>query len=242
MKIFQKIIFIIIPFIALAVLLIVFVFPIFQKKHLSLDFFRQIINTPTPKNSEPVQPTSTTSTTSADLLVHPTIIIESAQPTTFNHQNLDIQDTTPWGVAQQVGEHTWTMRIGEDLTMATVVDIFDALNNYRVNHGSQKLSFDQKLVDYAQSRADFFVKNENLDSHKGFNNFLENEDGFNKLGFTSLGENASFGYRLNGVHTIEWIFAGDEAHNQNQLNNQWNYVGIGVRNTAVCIIFGTGKM
>lgn len=237
MKIFQKIIFIIIPFIALAVLTIVFILPIFQKKSLSLDFFKQIIiPTPSLLNTNPI------STNSADLLIHPTIIVESAQPTVFDHQNLDIQDTTPWGVAQQVGEHTWTMRIGEDSTMATAVEIFDALNNYRANHGSQKLSLDQKLSEYAQSRAGFFAKNKNLDSHQGFNNFLENEDGFNKLGFTSLGENASFGYQLNGVHIIEWIFAGDEAHDQNQLNNQWNYVGIGVKNTAVCIIFGTGKM
>jgi len=37
------------------------------------------------------------------------------------------------------------------------------------------------------------------------------------------------------------MYGGDEAHNNNQLDNKWNYVGIGVEGLASCLIFGTGK-
>ncbi len=150
-------------------------------------------------------------------------------------------DTGPWGVAKQVGEHTWTMKIQLDSRMSTPKELFDALNAYRVKSGVSALSWDDKLANYAQSRADFFTQNKNLDSHKGFEDYLNNQDGFAKLGFDSLGENASYGYRLLGVHLIEWIYAGDEPHDHNQLNTIWNYVGVGINGTSSCLIFGTGK-
>lgn len=151
-------------------------------------------------------------------------------------------DSTPWGVAQQTGEHTWTMKIGEDPVMATPAEILSALNEYRRRYDSQILTTNQKLVDYAQSRVNYFNQIKNIDSHVGFNNFLEKEDGFNKLGFSYLGENISYGYQLNGVHLIEWVYAGDEPHNKNQLDSKWDHVGIAVKNNATCLIFATGKM
>ena len=152
-----------------------------------------------------------------------------------------VGDTSPWGVATQIGEHTWTMKVGEDSAMATAAEILKAVNDYRQKFGSQILTLDNKLTSYAQSRADFFYSEDKLDSHVGFVNFLENEDGFNKLGFGQLGENSSLGYQLNGVHLIEWVYAGDDAHNKNQLETSWDHVGIGVRGTATCLIFGTGR-
>ena len=150
-------------------------------------------------------------------------------------------DSTPWGVAQQIGEHTWTMKINLDPVMATPSEILNALNEYRHRYGSQPLSLDSKLVAYAQTRVDYFNQIKNIDSQVGFNNFLEKEDGFNKLGFTYLGENISYGYRLSGVHLIEWVYAGDEPHNKNQLDTKWDHVGIAVKGTATCLIFATGK-
>lgn len=147
----------------------------------------------------------------------------------------------PWGVAKQIDEVTWTMKIGEDKTMATAREIYEALNEYRKVQGSQVLTWDEKLVNYAQERAKYLNSIKTVDKHAGFNDFMENQDGFNKLGFTSLGENISFGYKLNGVHTIEWIYAGDKPHNDNQLNTKWDHVGIGVDGLATCLIFGTGK-
>lgn len=151
-------------------------------------------------------------------------------------------DSTPWGIARQTDEHTWTMKIGLDPVMATPDEILSALNEYRRRYGSQILTPDQKLTAYAQTRVDYFNQIKNIDSHLGFNNFLEKEDGFNKLGFTYLGENISYGYRLSGVHLIEWVYAGDEPHNRNQLDSKWDHVGIAVKGTATCLIFATGKM
>ena len=151
-------------------------------------------------------------------------------------------DNEPWGVAKQVDEVTWTMKVGEDETMATATEIWEALNEYRKRYGSQSLSWDNKLAEYAKNRAKCLNSIKNVDKHEGFNNFVEKEDGFNKLGFTALGENISYGYKLNGVHIIEWMYAGDKPHNDNQLDNRWNYVGIGVDGLATCLIFGTGKM
>ena len=150
-------------------------------------------------------------------------------------------DGQPWGVAKQLDEHTWKIKVAQEPVMATADEIFKALNNYRVSRGSSALNWNQKLADYAISRSKYFNKIKNLDGHKGFVDFMNNQDGFNKLGFNQLGENASIGYQLSGLHLIEWIYAGDEPHNKNQLNNIWGYVGIGVDGTATTLIFGTGK-
>jgi uncharacterized protein YkwD len=146
-----------------------------------------------------------------------------------------------WGVARQVGEHTWTMNVGMDERMGTPREILEALNEYRVRRGSQRLTWDENLANYAQSRADYLNSIGRTDEHKGFVDFLNNQNGYDKLGFTWVGENISIGYKMEGVHLIEWIYAGDKPHDDNQVNNRWNYVGIGVRGTATAVIFGTGK-
>lgn len=173
--------------------------------------------------------------------VFPTPKIKIITPTTVKPKIYPTPDNEPWGIARQIDDVTWTMKVGEDEKMATAREIWDALNQYRKNHGSQNLNWDTKLADYAQTRAKYLNSLKNVDGHEGFSNFVNNEDGFNKLGFTSLGENISYGYKLNGVHTIEWMYAGDKPHNENQLDNRWNYVGIGVDGLATCLIFGTGK-
>ncbi|MFA5749749.1 MAG: CAP domain-containing protein [Candidatus Shapirobacteria bacterium] len=201
----------------------------------NLERFREIINpriTPIIKKIK-IEPT-------------PTLIIEKIVIPTTEIKKKIIKptptiDNEPWGVAKQIDEVTWTMKVGEDAKMATPREIFEALNEYRKRYGSQVLNWDDKLTNYAQIRAKYLNGIKSVDKHEGFKNYLENEDGFNKLGFTSLGENISYGYKLNGVHTIEWLYAGDKPHNDNQLNNKWNYVGIGVDGLATCLIFGTGK-
>lgn len=179
-------------------------------------------------------PTATLTPTSIINKITPTIIKKKIYPTPTD-------DGTPWGVSKQVGEVTWTMKVGEDEKMATPKEIWEALNKYRQRYNSQILNWDTKLADYAQSRAKYLNSIKNVDEHKGFSDFVNNDDGFNKLGFTALGENISYGYKLNGVHIIEWMYAGDKPHNDNQLDNRWNYVGIGVDGLATCLIFGTGK-
>ena len=196
------------------------------------------------KNVEVIQYTPiTTFTPVLSPTLFPSPVIKKVTPRPTRIPTVSVPtDSTPWGVATQTGEHTWTMKIGEDPVMATPGEILSALNAYRQRYGSQVLSSNSKLTAYAQSRVDYFNQIQNLDSHAGFNNFLEKEDGFNKLGFTYVGENISIGYRLNGVHLIEWIYAGDEPHNKNQLASKWDHVGIAVKGTATCLIFATGKM
>lgn len=247
MKLISKILTIFIFFGLIVFLTIFYIIPIFQKKPFVSIIQDSLIKTtyPTPENNEFTATTPTPEDIKSVEIptIIPTLVPTrkpTLTPTPIIVKNVET-DNEPWGVAKQIGEHTWTIKIGQDVVMATANEILEALNNYRSLHGSQKLTMDSKLSEYAQSRADYFYQQEKLDSHQGFNNFLTNENGFDKLGFSWLGENASYGYRLNGVHLIEWIYASDEDHNQNQLNNNWNYVGIGVKDTATCLIFGTGK-
>lgn len=245
MKLISKILTIIIFFGLGAFLTIFYIIPIFQKKSIISVIQNSLVKPiyPTLQNNESTEITpipENTEVIEIPTLVPTIIPTVTPTPTLVATKYID-SDTAPWGVAQQISEHTWTIKVANDLVMANPTEILDALNNYRVAHGSQRLTMDSKLSEYAQSRANYFYQQEKLDSHQGFNNFLTNENGFDKLGFSWLGENASYGYRLNGVHLIEWIYASDQDHDQNQLNNNWNYIGIGVKDTATCLIFGTGK-
>lgn len=142
----------------------------------------------------------------------------------------------PWGVAKQIDEHTWTMKVGDDPVMATPREIFDALNNYRAQSGSNRLEWDDRLATYAQTRAVFYTAN-GLDGHKGFLEYVKNPDNLRALGYWSVGENGSAGFRLNGVHTIEWQYAGDKPHDDNQKDPNWTRVGIGVDGRSTDLIF-----
>jgi uncharacterized protein YkwD len=155
---------------------------------------------------------------------------------------LKVADTSPWGVAQQIDDVTWTMRIQQDEKMGTAEEVLDALNKYRLVHGSGILHFDEKLNNYALERAKYFTKEKKLDGHKGFRDKLENEKGFEELGFWALGENASYGYILEAVHLIEWMYAGDKPHNDNQLDKSWTHVGIGIDGVSTVLIFGKHKI
>ena len=59
-----------------------------------------------------------------------------------------------------------------------------------------------------------------------------------ELNVTAIGENASYGYVLSGVHLIEWIFDSDIEHRENQLNPNWNLSCAGISGVTVDIIFG----
>jgi uncharacterized protein YkwD len=142
-----------------------------------------------------------------------------------------------WGVAKQVGEHSYTMQVGQDDQMASANEILQALNNYRAVHGKNGLGWSSSLADFAQSRANTFSSAGKLDDHAGFNSYFGVEDNIRKTGYTRVGENSSIGYKITGVHLIEWVFASDVPHNENQLNSSWVAVGIGVSGTAVDLVF-----
>lgn len=171
-----------------------------------------------------------------------TQVIENLTPTIIEvPANNSSQTPEEWGVAKQIDEHTWTIKVGEDARMATPQEILTALNEYRQRHGSNTLQWDDKLAEYAQGRADHFNSIKSTDKHAGFNDYVQNQNGFEKLGFNGLGENSSYGYKVEAVHLIEWIYAADEPHNKNQLNSGWSHVGIGVSGTSTNLIFGGKK-
>lgn len=145
-----------------------------------------------------------------------------------------------WGVAKQLDEVTWTMKVADDKRMATPNEVVEALNAYRSRKGSQPLKWDNKLADLAQSRARYFASIKSTDKHEGFKKYMD-DNGFEKLGFSWVGENSSYGYKLEGVHLIEWIFAGDKPHDDNQSDGKWDHVGVGIDGVGVDIIFGTGQ-
>jgi uncharacterized protein YkwD len=151
-------------------------------------------------------------------------------------------DNDPWGVAKQIGEYTWTMKIQMDDRMATPQEVFEALNIYRQLHSKGTLTWDDRLGEYATSRAKHFTAIEQTDAHAGFMEYTKDIENVKKLGFASLGENSSFGFRMYGVHLIEWVYAGDEPHDKNQLNEKWTHVGVGVDGNQTDIIFGGNKI
>ena len=148
----------------------------------------------------------------------------------------------PWGVAQKVDDVTYTIKVGYDDEMASPQEILTALNQYRAVHEISNLVLDDKLVAYAQSRADYFISIGSTDKHQGFDEFLNNDDGFSQLGYRRLGENSFFGGPLTGTHLIEWVFAQSPGHDANQLDPVWTHVGIGTTSSSVNLVFGSGQI
>jgi uncharacterized protein YkwD len=173
----------------------------------------------------------------------PTItIIPTVVPKKQPQQAPSTSTDKDWGVAKQVGEHTYTINVGNDDHMTSPQEVFQALNSYRAAKGSSQLSWDDKLAQYSQGRAYQFKNIGTVDSHAGFNSFLENENGFEKMGYMRLGENSYYGGPLNGTHLIEWVFSQSPGHDANQLDNGWSHVGVGVTDTSVNLVFGGEKM
>lgn len=164
----------------------------------------------------------------------PTISISAE---TINNQT---EGSGEWGKSTRIEgtEHGWTMRVGLDPNMATAEEIFQALNTYRNNKGTHGLNWDNKLASFAQDRANYLNSIGSTDDHAGFRSYISNIDNRMRLGFKGLGENASSGFRLNGTHIIEWMYAGDAPHENLQLDSSWTDVGVGVSGTATSIIFG----
>lgn len=178
--------------------------------------------------------------TSAEEPIEDQIVQKLNENTSIIYKNEE--DPLPWGVAEKVDDVTYTIRVGYDDVMGTPEEILNALNQYRSVKGVSSLAWDDTLGSYAQSRAEYFVKIDGTDKHEGFNNFLNNEDGFYKLGYSKVGENSYYGGSLSGTHLIEWVFAQSPGHNANQLDPGWTHVGIGVTSTAVNLIFASGKI
>lgn len=104
------------------------------------------------------------------------------------------------------------------------------------------LSWNGTLSGFAQNRSIALENLGKLDNHAGFNDFIHNQDGFNKLGFSELGENQSFSHPMPSAHDLIFgQYASSPPHNQNQLNTDWTDVGVGVSGEYSDIVFGGKK-
>ncbi len=119
--------------------------------------------------------------------------------------------------------------------------VLTALNNYRAKNGVAALSSDQKLQDYAQGRANYLKSIGRMDNHAQFNDFVQNQDGFSKLGINSLAENQSWNYKGTADGLISEFYGSSPGHNQNQLNGTYTHVGIGISGVYTDLVFGGGK-
>lgn len=163
--------------------------------------------------------------------------------TAGDYLNGEKSDAQRWGVAEKVTgtRYGWSMKIENDFTMGNADEIFNALNRYRERKGKIRLDMSAALSAFAQQRAQELDTNGGVDEHIGFYSYIRNADNRTKLGFNRFGENTSCGYRMTASHLIEWIFAGDVPHDENQLNERWRYVGVGVKNTCVSLVFANNK-
>jgi uncharacterized protein YkwD len=157
-------------------------------------------------------------------------------------KNVPTPIPSPYGKSRKIDDVTWTIDVPKDDRHATPQEILIALNIYRQKKGQAPLSWDNKLASYAQERANGFAASNALDGHAGFLDFVNNQDGFYKVGFAKLGENSAIGFIVNGTKLIETVYAGDQPHDDNQLASKWTHVGVGVSSTASNLIFGGGRL
>ena len=123
---------------------------------------------------------------------------------------------------------------------ATAQELFKELNAHRQINGRAMLKWDTQLSTYSQSRAITYENAGTTDNHTGFTK--DTEGGLNfTLGFYGLTENSSYGTIGNAKYIIEERYGKSTVLNNNQLDNKWTHVGIGVTGKAINFIFGSGK-
>lgn len=183
-------------------------------------------------------PESRIATPSATLTATPAPPTVTLNAPAVKTQVIQTTQPVPWGQTEKIGEHLYRTYVGSDPVMGTPEEILSALNNYRRNHNARELSSDPALCQLAQRRAAEQEKLGNLDTHKGLVTYMDNPKHWEELNVTAIGENASYGYILSGVHLIEWVFDSDEEHRSNQLNPNWSLACAGVSGVTVDIIFG----
>jgi uncharacterized protein YkwD len=174
----------------------------------------------------------------SDISPFPPVSVTSAAPSPVisdEYAQDQVLKDVAWGEAVKVSETGYRMKIGFDTQMGTADEIYQALNIYRYTKGKSNLTWDGRLAKYALERAEYICVN-GSDGHAGFNQYVEQEEGYKALGFYKLGENMSTHMRLTGVHLIEWMYAASPTHDANQLG-AWSHVGVGVFKDCSVLIF-----
>lgn len=126
------------------------------------------------------------------------------------------------------------------ISVFSVSEVLQALNDYRGKNGVGGLSLDPVLQEYAQSRVNYLKVLGKLDKHAGHQEFMKN-NGFGKLGFNAVAENQSWNYRGDAQGLVERFYGKSSGHNKNQLNPEYTHVGIGINGVFTNLVFGGRK-
>lgn len=126
--------------------------------------------------------------------------------------------------------------------MGTPQEIYEELNRYRRSRGLHMLIWNNKLENFAQSRASTSAT-QGGDDHRGFDEFLQKQNGFEILGFDDVAENSAYllGSQASAKRIITEYFAESREHDANQLEATFTHVGVGVSGISVDVIFGGQK-
>jgi uncharacterized protein YkwD len=192
-------------------------------------------------NNKVTQQKSTSSTTSSTSITQKENIA-IVNKVSKSEMTSDIIPTARWGQTDKIADHTYRTYVADDSHMSTESELFEALNDYRIDHGVQKLFLSDSLCRLADMRINQLAQLGSLDAHKGLNEYLADEKNWQNFPrFDSIGENNSYGYKLSSTHLIEWVFDADEEHRSNQQNPRWNRACIRIHDTIVEMIFGEEK-
>lgn len=187
----------------------------------------------------PVQP-ATSNQQPETRIATPTAVLRNELPSYPSNRAIEQSNNAavPWGTTEKIGEHLYRTYVANEERMGTPEEILLALNEYRKTHLRGEVKSDEGLCRLANWRAEVQEQIGNLDSHKGLEEYMKDENHWRQLNIKAIGENASYGYVLSGQHLIEWVFDADSEHRNNQLNPEWNLACAGVSGVTVDIIFG----
>lgn len=174
------------------------------------------------------------------LFAPPRVIVDEAER--FDEEGAQ-EDAAPARHLQEEEQDTGTrVIIRPPEQMGTPRQIYDALNSYRRVKGLRTLVWDNKLANFAQSRASTFAT-QGGDDHRGFDEFLQKQNGFAILGFDDIAENSAYllGSQASAKRIINEYFADSKEHDASQLEATFTHVGVGVSGISVDVIFGGQK-
>ena len=123
---------------------------------------------------------------------------------------------------------------GQDIVddAVTEAQIFDLINQARVEEGLPELTQDPNLYEIALEYCQEMYQ-ENVLTHDGFES---RADSVRSNGYTLIGENLARGYDSPETLVQDWLLSPD--HQENILNPFFFYTGLACYNGYTCQIFG----
>lgn len=140
-----------------------------------------------------------------------------------------------WSV-EKVDEHITKISIPPDDRMSTGEELNTAMNSYRNAHNLTAVQATEGICSIAQSRANEQSANNGLDSHAGFNKYVQNQSEFTRMGEVLFGGNQP----QYGVHIVE--FGWDRSltgHKEAIQDPSWRFGCGAISGYYAVFIFGS---